>query len=281
MGCLVGIIGFAIGWGLFIAGEGEGLSIFGIAIIIGSFYSFVKIEEVKKKQRENEKLAKSTDEEESLIKELENKGFTVSQVFQDKVKIDRFIVFDENRKMILFVKSDSIKAYNYRDILQSKVLEDGREVLNTSRSDATTGAVIGAALGGGIGAVVGGIVGAKNSSSRESVSVKVVVNDIKEPTFDIELLPRDIEGGEQYVNEQSDTYKNAYKSAQYLHDKVSVLIRQAEELDNMDKSEKLPKDSTTKGVPSIADELRKFADLLADGLITKEEFEKQKKNLMM
>ncbi|MEH7112416.1 SHOCT domain-containing protein [Neobacillus niacini] len=278
MGCLVGILVLPIGIALIAMGDDK--SIWGIAIIIGGFFLSMKIQEWLKSKREIEKLEKSTEEEESLLKELESNGLSASQIFHDKMKLDRYIVFDENKKMILFVNSDNIRGYNYRDILQSKVLEDGREILDTTRSGATTGAVIGAALGGGIGAVVGGIVGAQDSSSRESVTVKVVVNDTLEPSFEIELLSRDIKGGEDYVYTQSETYKNAYKSAQYLHDKVSILIRQAEELNKMEKSEK-SQDAPKVNGSSIADEIRKLAELKVEGLITEDEYENQKKRLMI
>jgi hypothetical protein len=280
MGCLVSIIGVGIGLGMLATGNG----FLGLGIIIGSLFFFVKFEEKKKEKRENERLNKSIEEQDSLERRVKDMGFTASQIFQDKMELDRCIVFDEKKKMILFVKGELIRPYQYRDILQSKVLEDGREILDTTRSGATTGAVIGSALGGGIGAVVGGIAGVQDSSSRESVSVKVVINDTIEPSYELELLPRDIKGGEQYVYKQSDKYKNAYKSAQFLHDKISVLIRQAEDINKkhpvLVRNKKEAEEVTPEITPSLADELERLHSLVKSGILTNEEFYQQKQKIL-
>ena len=77
----------------------------------------------------------------------------------------------------------------------------------------------------------------------------------------------------KYLVPNSD--KVGIEHAQAISDLVSVII------DDVDKAEKQSQSSvTTTVVPSVAEELAKLADLKSKGILTEEEFDKQKAKLL-
>ena len=77
------------------------------------------------------------------------------------------------------------KIYNYSDIVDFELLEDGESITKGGLGRAITGGL----LFGGIGAVVGGITGGKRSKSIcNSLKIKITVNDMRSPVVYINLL---------------------------------------------------------------------------------------------
>lgn len=188
------------------------------------------------------------------------------------------IAFDEKNKKICFATFDKRNKHNfsciysYRDILSSEIIEDGESFISTSRTSQVGGMLVGGLLLGGVGALVGGLTGKKvNKQKIDRLQLRVVVNDTSNPSFVLNLL-------QFRTKKRSLLYNQAIDKAKHWHDVISVMIRQADDEDK--KNEKAEKQQDTKSQISVADELHKFSDLLKQGLITQEDFNKQKEKLL-
>ena len=94
--------------------------------------------------------------------------------------IGNFEIDDNSKKWIinnkgLFSKNVVPKIFNYSDIVDFELLEDGESIAKGGLGRA----VVGGVLFGGIGAVVGGITGKKKSKPVcNSLKIKITLNDI-------------------------------------------------------------------------------------------------------
>jgi hypothetical protein len=186
---------------------------------------------------------------------------------------DRLLGLDENIKKIGYFTENNYKLYSYRDILRSEILIDGVQVTRTSRSSQLGGAILGGILAGGVGAIIGGLSASQETTNEiKRVDLNIIVNDTSSPQLAITLIKP--ESG--IIEARNKTYKD---EASHWHNLISVLIHQADLED--EKNETIPiSHPTSSGTQSLADEIEKLASLMEKGLITKEEFEKQKANLI-
>jgi ribosomal protein L37AE/L43A len=185
--------------------------------------------------------------------------------FKPTKKFGAFIEFDENQKTWLIPDGflgtkKNPKIYNYSDIVDFELLEDGESITKGGLGRAITGGL----LFGGIGAVVGGITGGKRSKSIcNSLKIKITVNDMRSPVVYINLLAT-------ATKKDSFTYKSIYKSAQEILSTLQLICN----------SPKVPEENSNVHPKSNADEILKFKNLLDQGIITQEEFDLKKKQLL-
>jgi Short C-terminal domain len=175
------------------------------------------------------------------------------------------ISFDNGRKKICFFdKSQQPFIYNYNEILQCEVVVDGQTILKHSTTGTIGRAILGGVLGGGIGAIIGGTTGAsKQDENINNIDLKIIINDPANPVFRVNFLDTTTKKG-------SELYKEAYSKVEMWHGIFAGLIRQG----NKDEDAK-PKENL-----SVADELIKLKSLQDSGVITEEEFAKQKTKLI-
>lgn len=194
--------------------------------------------------------------------------FTQTQLFKG-VDGNGAIAVDEERKKVCFIKTDigvvSSKVHNYRDILKCEIFEDGSTVNATSRTSQIGGALIGGIALGGIGAVVGGLTGKSVSKQKiKTIDLRISINDTASPVHDIRFM--DLE-----VKRSSALYKMQMDECRHWLGLVEIFIRAA------DAEDKAAEISVSNTAPfSVADELMKLKGLLADNLLTEEEFAHQK-----
>ena len=174
--------------------------------------------------------------------------------------------FDKNRKKICFingVKDDSVSIYSFNDIMQSEIVIDGLTLVKTSTTSTIGRALVGGVLTGGIGAVIGGVTGKKSHNEVvNSIDLKICINDSANPFYKIRFLDAECKKGDF-------TYKDGYEKAEKWHGIVSTFIKQSEVNLNKNKSES-----------SNVNDLLKLKELLDSDLLTREEFEEQKKKLL-
>ncbi|MET3657893.1 SHOCT domain-containing protein [Sporosarcina psychrophila] len=187
--------------------------------------------------------------------------------FNPTKKIGTFLEFDDTQKKWLILtgilgKRDKSKVYNYSDIVDFELLEDGESVTQGGLGRA----LVGGALFGGAGAVVGGVTGKrKNKEICNSLKVKVTLRDINNPVVYISFLS-------VATKKDSFTYKTFYNSA---HECLSVLQLIC------DMQEASVNNSGNINVTgSAADEIKKFKNLLDEGILTQDEFDTKKKELL-
>jgi hypothetical protein len=105
----------------------------------------------------------------------------------------------------------------------------------------------------------------------KSISLKVIVNDTNKPFFIGYFLNEKKE-----IEKSSDQCKEALMLANHWFSLISVLIKQADEKDTA------PNEVVKSGNHQIkvADELLKLSELMKQGIITGDEFDKQKRKLL-
>lgn len=190
-------------------------------------------------------------EEDKKLENL-NKGVT----FELSNTIENIIELDESRKLFRLCRSqycNPSKIYKYSDILDFELLEDN----NTIETSAGIGnAIAGGLLFGGVGAIVGGST-AKRKSKKviNSIKIKITLNDIQNPVIYIELL-------KYPLKTNAPEFENINQKTQKLLLILNII-----------------KSHSQKNNDSL-DEIVKYKELLDNGVITQEEFDMKKKELL-
>ena len=177
-----------------------------------------------------------------------------------------YIKFDENNRkwfipdgMFGGVKNPII--YSFDDIIAFELLEDG----NSITKGGTGRAISGGLLFGGVGAIVGGTTAKrKTKSTCTKLQIKITINNITTPAIYINLIVSE-------TKTDGFVYKTAYSSAQNILSVLQIICE----------NNKSTQESTLDGrTSSPADEIIKYKNLLDQGIITKEEFDIKKKELL-
>lgn len=131
--------------------------------------------------------------------------------FKPTKKIGKYLSVDDVHKQWCVPYSKESKAvYNYSDLLDYELIEDG----NTATSGSLGRAIAGGFAFGGLGAVIGGMTGKKKPTCNK-LKIKITVNDMKHPALYISLL-------DFAVKKESEVHTNCLNSAQGI---VSILQR--------------------------------------------------------
>lgn len=184
------------------------------------------------------------------------------------LKVGRYY-FDPSREEILMdatLLDKHYKVYNFADIISYTPIEEGH---NQTKKHGITRAVVGGAIAGGAGAIVGAVTGGKNYDYIDKLGVVITFSNNE----NIRLM---------FLN--SETKKGGFVANGYykqFHDVCGVLdatISKNTQRLQFEQQKKLtnPSSSST----SAADEIAKYKKLADDGIITQEEFEAKKKQLL-
>lgn len=73
---------------------------------------------------------------------------------------------DDSSKQLCIILGHSIQLYDYKDIIESEVVIDGKSVTKTSRASQFVGTAIGGVLAGGVGAIIGGLSGSTSTKGK-------------------------------------------------------------------------------------------------------------------
>lgn len=208
---------------------------------------------------------------ESTVEDIKERIATLKltrEEFQKKVdsfhitkQIGNFLAIDdENERWAILNQSsgEMLTIYNYDDLVDFELLEDG----NSVASGGLGRALVGGALFGGAGAIVGGITGKrKNNEYCDSLKIKLTINNIDTPVTYLYFIT-------------SNTKKSDFS---YSH-----LMGEAQECVSIFQliCEKNTAKGTSNSNASPFDEVRAFKELLDEGIITEDEFEAKKKKLL-
>ena len=147
-------------------------------------------------------------------------------------------------------------VFDFVDILEVYVSSGGKTISSTSSTRKVKGirkAVVGGLIAGNSGALLGGMMARSETKTQTVVNQDIFVNviiDGKSEPFSM-----------QYPNEHS---------AEKVHHILAAMIK-----DPIDNTE-----SINNSIQTEADEIRKYKALLDDGIITQEEFDLKKKQLL-
>ena len=99
------------------------------------------------------------------------------------------ICLDGSSKKICLIQGNTLTVKPFTDIVEAQIVVDGTTITKTSRSSQAVGMAVGAALGGGLGLLIGGLTGSKSTSTQvKSVSIKLLINDLKFPVHEIKMI---------------------------------------------------------------------------------------------
>lgn len=187
---------------------------------------------------------------------------------------DTGLAIDEQRKKICLIDhrlpTVSLRVISYKDLLSSELFEDGTSVTKTVRSSQIGGVLIGSLALGGVGAILGGLSGKTQTSEKiNKIDLRLTINDTQSPLHDVSFLN---------VETKKDglIYQQAMQQARHWHGLIEVLIKRAETEDNSSGNNITPQIQSS----SIADEIKKLADLRDSGVLSVDEFQQQKARLL-
>lgn len=153
--------------------------------------------------------------------------------------------------------------FDYDEIIDYELTEDGEQVAKGGIGSA----VVGGVMFGGVGAIVGSNVGKKKSKTViKDITLRVSLKNKYRQEIRIHFIPggMEVKSGSMSYN----TYKYAADSAVSFFDNLCS------------KANETATTSTQTASMSSADEILKFKNLLDSGIITQEEFEAKKKELL-
>ena len=182
-------------------------------------------------------------------------------------EVGNYFAIDENARLWavgkgMFPSLKNAVPYSYEDIVDFELLEDDSSVIKGGVGSA----IVGAALFGGIGAVVGGTTGKKKvKQTCTNLTIKITVNNMAAPVEYIKLIS-------STTNKSSMIYRGAYQKAQEILSLLQLICNQRNTNNSAFQE--------TSHHTSAADEIRRYKELLDEGIITEEEFQAKKKQLL-
>lgn len=178
--------------------------------------------------------------------------------FKPTKEIGNYIRFDDVTKTFVIGSKSKGSLYKYENIVDYELLENGETITKGGLGRA----VVGGALFGGVGAVVGGVTGnRKTKDICDSMKIKITLKDSIRPVEYINLISSS-------TKKNGIVYKTCYNIAQEILSYFKIICDQQQ------------RSQIETQQTSAADEIIKFKDLLDAGVITQEEYEAKKKQLL-
>lgn len=183
--------------------------------------------------------------------------------FSATKKIGNFVAFDDEQKKWAILNTWSgevLRVFDYSDIVDFELLEDGESVA----SGGLGRALAGGALFGGVGAIVGGVTGKRRSKEFcGSLKLKVTINDINNPVIYVSFIDSKTKKAGSFYKIISESAQECLSTFQLICDKQKEGNKENDYL-----------------APSPMDDIREFKKLLDEGIITQEDFDAKKKELL-
>lgn len=196
----------------------------------------------------------------SSAKELINRRIPIIDSFKATKKIASYLQIDENNKSFKIGHD----IFEFSNLLSYELLEDGQSITKGGLGRAVAGGI----LFGGIGAIVGGVTGGKKSKGIcNSMKLRVTLKNAHTDTTYITFIASE-------TKTKSFIYQTAQSNAQSCISALEIIA-------DLNKAENTstPVVEENSGI-SAADEILKFKQLLDTGVITQEEFDAKKSQLL-
>lgn len=177
-------------------------------------------------------------------------------------KVGRFMLVDETNKIVIFKVAFSKYTLKFTDIIDYELIEDDSSVMKGAMGKSLVGGV----LFGGVGAIVGSTGKKTTRPTVDKMQLIIRTNNIKNPNIIIDLI-------NSQVKKSSSTYTYAFSEAQEAISVLNILTK----VDNNRTSVQQNSEVTQ---VSGADEIVKYKNLLDSGIITQDEFDSKKKQLL-
>lgn len=175
---------------------------------------------------------------------------------------------DENHRAFRLWTNGALKVYRYENLLSFDLMEDG----DTVSSGGLGRAAVGGLLLGPLGAVIGASTGKKKTKEYcESLRVRISLKDADPDVVYINLIATK-------TKKKSASYKLSVDSAQECLTALEQITANVESQKGFENPVVVVSDAEP--AASDADEIRKYKQLADEGIISQEEFEAKKKQLL-
>lgn len=207
----------------------------------------------------------------------------------------QFIVDDVDKNIIFMESTWKKKIIPFDKIMSVEMIENNTMVSSKSLGRTIGGALIGDIVAGRAGMIVGGLSGdSKQKKMVSKVEVVIKMRDFNDPALHILCFDanRETSNTKKEIKLDDFVYGPMYKTG--LEDATKIIELVGIIIDQMDQATAQPQfaatsatapaapvsDESTNPSTSIADEIKKLADLKNQGLITEEEFASLKSKLI-
>lgn len=223
-----------------------------IVFIVFCIYMSIKTSQAKKAgKRQKQSLCNSNKNQKRLS--IFNPTRTLNQFGTSAITVD-----DENQLFIFGKKekiNTSVIVYSFSDILKYEVKEFGAKTV-TKKKKGIGRAIVGGALAGPAGAIVGSATAKKETITKSGTKILYI------------YLNSDV--GEKTVALTNPSFE----TTAFL-EKCLKVSNKSSKLDDIQEEAQ-----QAQPILSEADEIRKYKDLLEEGIITQEEFDAKKKQIL-
>ena len=177
---------------------------------------------------------------------------------------NKIFINNENRTISFTISNLKSREYKFADLLRYEITEDGDSVVKGTAGRALVGGMF-FGLGG---AIIGSSMSRKVKNKCSQLNVIIYLNDVNNPTINIPVL--NVE-----TNKNSDIYRNAISLAQEICGTLEYAMNQKTLQESSSSNEAQQKEE-----PSKKEQLKELKEMLDEGLITQEEFDKKKKQIL-
>jgi hypothetical protein len=167
--------------------------------------------------------------EKSLDKALINANFKADTSYLSDDYLSGIAINKTENKIGIFKRFGineefSPSIYNFNEILECSIKEDGDTVINTVSKSLIGRAIAGGVLFGGVGATIGGMSAQKIASEKiYRATLSLTFDDIDYPIREVDFL-----NSNMLVDRNSQLYKNIYDDLNKWHKTISVIIKRNE-----------------------------------------------------
>lgn len=240
----------------------------GVIIGIPLIWYGVKHDTTSVKQSDGSRITVT----ESNERALGYQGFYISKIckfsenFLNYKKYSALYIDDKNKQWsICYYDSSQFKIYKYSDLNSFELFENG----NSKVQGRAGSALVGGYFFGVIGAIAGASRSKKINEVCSSLQVKINVNDLDNPVLSIIL-------NDTPIKKSSDAYLSLMNQAKSLISNLEFISSSK----NIDAVSKIKKSIDLQNNQPLKEQLQELKDMLNEGLITQEEFEQKKKQIL-
>ena len=204
------------------------------------------------------------------VQKMFERNENVADGFSPTRQVGNFFAIDEERQLWSYgnglFKKDLFKGSNifrFEDIVNYEIVEDGANIATGGVGRAITGGL----LFGGVGAVVGAVTPKKVKKECDKLEVHIHINNLDTPIVRIKLI-------QTKTNKKGMLYQQHLQEAQDIGALLDYICT------NTKSAQLSGSGSDSANTVSAADEIRKYKELLDEGIITQEEYDAKRKQLL-
>ena len=206
---------------------------------------------------------KTSEANEAFVKQVSGEDFTVERTISAG---ESMLLIDNGRKKwCAKASNESIpKIYNFKDLNEFEVYEDGDSIAKGRAGSA----LVGGLLFGGVGAIVGASRSRNIKNTCTTLQVRIRVNDFTNPEIVMPIISSE-------TKKDSIVYNMGITQAKEIASNLSYIQNDGKNLE-VD-TQNIEQSSIS---DNVGDSIRELSKLKEEGLLSEEEYNEKKKELI-